>query len=589
MNSQLSRSASGALRWVLPVLLCLPALTVTAERIEMFEGSTGSACGDSLLSPGEQCDDGNESDGDGCSATCLVEQPNWVCTDPGMTTQDAINGLMADAIQQGGFEDARGRPTTTWSEVALNSGDPLLSICSEILCPDMGDNVAADGVFAAVFRSIPNLPFSTDRSIRQELIIPLEASTLTFDLSVASCDSPTDRINISIDGDSIFLLLCDTLTDGFETQTLDISAFADGQVHDLRINPILSAASDLGTLIVIDNVSIPLPFAATPRPSECQTLNTACGPVETFDEGIPAPWTLITLSANPTEGWGTTLDDLCLSRNAAGLPAMTNQNLGTNLTTGANGALCADSDASGQNADDLVAGSATEMDTYICSPAQDLSTITGPEYTFNTYYQSKDSFDDNDFLRVLVGTVAPDAQSVGNYSVAYEVQDHEDNDLLLTGAQEISVNLEGSALEGAAEGYVCFHYRGTFAWFAQVDNTALRGEDCFTPPADTDGDGVFDSTDNCTLIPNASQIDTNNDGIGNMCDPDINSDCIIAFIDIASYPPKFNSAVGDPQYDENFDINSDGIINFVDYLTFIQFFGQSPGPSANPCVPGLGT
>ncbi|MBN1494182.1 DUF4215 domain-containing protein [Candidatus Peregrinibacteria bacterium] len=34
-----------------------------------------AVCGDGFLSPGEQCDDGNKNDGDGCSSLCLVEVP----------------------------------------------------------------------------------------------------------------------------------------------------------------------------------------------------------------------------------------------------------------------------------------------------------------------------------------------------------------------------------------------------------------------------------------------------------------------------------------------------------------------------------
>jgi cysteine-rich repeat protein len=36
-------------------------------------------CGDSVQAEGEQCDDGNATDGDGCSATCKPEA-GWVCS-----------------------------------------------------------------------------------------------------------------------------------------------------------------------------------------------------------------------------------------------------------------------------------------------------------------------------------------------------------------------------------------------------------------------------------------------------------------------------------------------------------------------------
>ena len=36
-------------------------------------GTFANICGDGVLDPGEQCDDGNLLDGDGCSAICEVE------------------------------------------------------------------------------------------------------------------------------------------------------------------------------------------------------------------------------------------------------------------------------------------------------------------------------------------------------------------------------------------------------------------------------------------------------------------------------------------------------------------------------------
>ena len=49
---------------------------------------TGPICGNGINEPGEQCDDGNQVDGDGCSAACRwefcgdgVKQPNEECDD----------------------------------------------------------------------------------------------------------------------------------------------------------------------------------------------------------------------------------------------------------------------------------------------------------------------------------------------------------------------------------------------------------------------------------------------------------------------------------------------------------------------------
>lgn len=97
------------------------------------------------------------------------------------------------------------------------------------------------------------------------------------------------------------------------------------------------------------------------------------------------------------------------------------------------------------------------------------------------------------------------------------------------------------------------------------------------PVPDTDGDSITDDLDNCTLIANAPQTDTDGDGYGNRCDADYNNDCSVDFLDLGTLKSAFftqNSAI---------DTSGDGFIDFLDlgYLKSV-FFG-APGPGLGVC------
>jgi hypothetical protein len=102
--------------------------------------------------------------------------------------------------------------------------------------------------------------------------------------------------------------------------------------------------------------------------------------------------------------------------------------------------------------------------------------------------------------------------------------------------------------------------------------------------ADKDADGAHDGQDNCIdaangpLLPDAggnSQLDSDADGYGNICDGDLdNSGGIVNFADLAAFKAMFGTA------NANGDLNgSGGIVNFADLAGFKALFGKSPGPS----------
>jgi hypothetical protein len=91
---------------------------------------------------------------------------------------------------------------------------------------------------------------------------------------------------------------------------------------------------------------------------------------------------------------------------------------------------------------------------------------------------------------------------------------------------------------------------------------------------DTDGDGVIDSLDNCTLLSNANQRDTNADGYGNRCDPDFNNNGITDSQDGA----MLKAAFGSPGFPDR-DLNGNGIVDSQDGAILKSFFGKKPGPS----------
>ncbi len=99
---------------------------------------------------------------------------------------------------------------------------------------------------------------------------------------------------------------------------------------------------------------------------------------------------------------------------------------------------------------------------------------------------------------------------------------------------------------------------------------------------DCDDDGRPDTADNCVAIANPTQCDTDTDGMGNHCDPDLNNDNVVGIPDFNAFRACFGSTTGQPNFDPNCDFNCDGAVGIPDFNIFRQFFGRAPGSTNCP-------
>jgi len=201
-----------------------------------------SDCGNSVIDLGEQCDDGNNFIDDGCSNICQIED-GWQCTAPNLPS----------VIPDHSFE--AGTPNPTWTEVSSNPiGTP---ICQASVCGVGGGTGPSDGLFWAWFGGTKQLHES---SVSQSVVIPSTEKELTFDLEIPTCDSLSDYVEVLIDNNQEMLVdgsnpLCGI--DGYSTQSVDISGFADGGAHEIKFHSETFAVNGGVSNFFIDHVEFP--------------------------------------------------------------------------------------------------------------------------------------------------------------------------------------------------------------------------------------------------------------------------------------------------------------------------------------------
>jgi len=100
----------------------------------------------------------------------------------------------------------------------------------------------------------------------------------------------------------------------------------------------------------------------------------------------------------------------------------------------------------------------------------------------------------------------------------------------------------------------------------------------FTVAIDTDGDTVPDPIDNCTLVPNPGQCDSDADGFGNHCDGDLNNNDFTNAQDTTLFRAQLGLPSNPPLYNEA-DLNCNGFVNSQDTTLFRQLLGRPAGPA----------
>jgi cysteine-rich repeat protein len=250
-----------------------------------------SDCGNGVLDGGEVCDDGNAFIGDGCSNTCQVEN-GWQCTDP----------LPPGQILDPGFEDyPDGNPE--WSPFSAVWGTPVCSAGPDGCNSTGGGTGPLDGEFWVWFGGTPNE--NEEGSISQQITIPTTVTELTFGLEVPACNLPADYLEVLIDGNQEFLVngsspLCNVL--GYATQSVDISAYADGEVHQLEFHSETFSVNDNVSNFFVDVVAMPGTVSAcTP-----ETSLTLIKEVTNDNGGTeePSAWTLTATGPTTFSGNG---------------------------------------------------------------------------------------------------------------------------------------------------------------------------------------------------------------------------------------------------------------------------------------------
>jgi hypothetical protein len=91
-------------------------------------------------------------------------------------------------------------------------------------------------------------------------VIPATVTELTFKLEIPTCDSASDFVEVLIDGKRVFYAdgsstLCGVV--GYTTQIVNVSAYADGGVHEIKLHSKTFSVNNSISNFFIDVIELP--------------------------------------------------------------------------------------------------------------------------------------------------------------------------------------------------------------------------------------------------------------------------------------------------------------------------------------------
>jgi hypothetical protein len=117
------------------------------------------------------------------------------------------------------------------------------------------------------------------------------------------------------------------------------------------------------------------------------------------------------------------------------------------------------------------------------------------------------------------------------------------------------------------------------------DGACAQASDLREAP-DADSDGISDDEDDCAVLPDTPQLDSDQDGYGNACDADYDQSGTVGVSDFLAFGGALGTSAGSPGWNPEVDANGDGSIGVADFLVFggSGSFGAAPGPSGLACA-----